>query len=411
MILRTWNCQFLPVVALLSCLTFDLSAGLFAADIDFRPGDVIGPHNWQKVEGMVGENLLNRIKAGYTFKIKEATHVLPPKEYREATKKYSRYVKLGSNGELLNYVAGLPFPDFNPNDSQGGLKLAWNFYWRWLGDDNKTGGGTEQGKIIRYAIERDGSERRADVLHHTIKTRGRVSLETRPTIPGYEHIDWMQLRADEYPRDTAGTTTLEIRYADANRDDDLYVYVPSIRRVRRVPPIQRCATIAPSEFTFDDINNFNGKITDFNYRVLGKRKMLTNFSQEKILYPREKGDYLPLEESWEVADAYVLEITPKNPDYCYPKKVIYIDPDNFEVFWTMMWDAKGKYWKELFGTRTVVELADGQKAQSVAAAVIVNVKNGRSTIVVPVRLYNQGYKPTLFTLATLQTVMRGGSIR
>ncbi|HZD39737.1 MAG TPA: DUF1329 domain-containing protein, partial [Terriglobales bacterium] len=366
--------------------------------------------NWRRVQGMVGENLLNRIKAGYSFKIKEPTRVRPPREYLEATKKYSSQVRLGRNGELLNYVAGLPFPDFDPNKRQAGLKLAWNFYWRWLGDDNKTGGGNEQQKIIRYVIEKDGSERRSEVLHHTIKSRGRVTLPPHPAIPGYEHIDWMQLRADEYPRDTAGTTTLEIRYADADREDDLYVYVPSIRRVRRAPPIRRCSTLAPSEFTFDDINNFNGKITNFNYRILGKTPMLANFSQEAIPYVREKGDYLPLQESWEVTDAYALEITPKDSDYCYPRKVIYIDPDNFEVFWTMMWDAKGKYWKELFGTRTVVELADGQRVQSVATAVIVNVKNGRSTVVVPVRRYNLGYKPTLFTLATLQAVMRGGSI-
>ena len=411
MILSKWLRRFLPALAFAICLISILSSEIFGAEVDPRPGDIIGPHNWQKVEGMVGENFLNRIKGGYKFKIKAPTRTRPPRDYLEATEKYSSQVRLGQNGELLNYVAGLPFPDFHLNEPQAGLKLAWNFYWRWVGDDSKTGGGTERGKIVRYTIEKDGSERRADVLHHAIKTRGRVSLETRPAIPGYENIDWMQLRADEYPRDTAGTTTLEIRYADADRDDDFYVYVPSIRRVRRVPPIQRCATIAPSEFTFDDINNFNGKISDFTYRVLGKKKMLANFSQEKIPYPRKKGDYLPAEESWQVADAYVLEITPKDPDYCYPRKVVYIDPDNFEAFWTMTWDARGKYWKEVFGPRTIVQLADGQRVQSVATAVIVNIKNGRSTLVVPVRVYNQGYKPTLFTLATLQSVMRGGSIR
>jgi hypothetical protein len=32
-----------------------------AADPDIKPGDTIGPQNWQRVQGMVGENLLNRI--------------------------------------------------------------------------------------------------------------------------------------------------------------------------------------------------------------------------------------------------------------------------------------------------------------------------------------------------------------
>jgi len=384
---------------------------LYAADSDLKPGDTVGAHNWHRVQGMVGENLLNRIKQGYTFKIKQPTITKPPSEYLAATEKYSGQVKLGRKGDLINYVAGLPFPNLSQSDPQAGLKLAWNYYWRWLGDDMKVGGGTEQGRIARFIIEKNGSERRADVLHHTIKTRGRTTLDPKPVLPGYEHIDWMQLRADEYPRDTSGTTTLEIRYADPDRADDLYVYVPSIRRVRRAPPIQRCTTIAPSEFTFDDINLFNGKITDFNYRILARNRFLANFSQERIPFYRKSGDYLPLKESWEIVDAYVLEITPKDPTYCYSKKIIPIEADNHEALWGMMWDQNGNYWKELIGFRKPVELPDGREVQSVASVFITNVQNGRSTVIDAVRTYNNGYQASLFTLATLQTVMRGGSIR
>jgi Protein of unknown function (DUF1329) len=382
-----------------------------ANDVDLKPGDTVGPHNWWKAQGMVGENLLNRIKQGYTFKIKEPKNVKPPKEYLEATEKYSGRVRLGGNGELLNYVAGLPFPHLDRYDSQAGLKLAWNFYWRWLGDDARDGGGTKTGKIIRDAIEKDGSERRADVIHHFIKTRGRVTLEPIPTLSGYEHIDWMQIRVDEYPRDTAGTTTLEIRYVDRNREDDLYIYVPSIRRVRRAPPIQRCGTLAPSEFNFDDIRSFNGKMTDFSYKFLGERQMLANFSQAQMPFNRKRGDYLALGEEWEIQRTYVLEIIPKDSNYCYPKKVLYIDKNYFDTIWTLVWDAQGNYWKEQFAFRTPVKLSDGQSILSIGTVVMVNVQNGRSTLVTSTRAYNQGYQPSLFTLATLQTVMRGGAIR
>ena len=73
-------------------------------------GETIGPQNWQKIQGMVGENLLSRIKAGYTIQIKASKVYQPLKEYVEATEKYSGKVSLGANGELLNYVAGQPFP-------------------------------------------------------------------------------------------------------------------------------------------------------------------------------------------------------------------------------------------------------------------------------------------------------------
>ena len=81
---------------------FSFSTLPVAAEVDLKPGDTIGPHNWQRVEGMVGENLLNRIKQGYTFKIKEPTRIEPLREYNEATEKYSSKVRLGPSGELLN---------------------------------------------------------------------------------------------------------------------------------------------------------------------------------------------------------------------------------------------------------------------------------------------------------------------
>jgi hypothetical protein len=220
----------------------------------------------------------------------------------------------------------------------------------------------------------------------------------------------MQLRVDSYPRDAAGTTTLEIRYDDPKKSDDLYIYIPSIRRIRRATTTQRCQTLAPSEFNLDDINSFNGKITDFNYKFLGEKKILANLSQEKLPFDRKSGDYLPLNEKWEVVDTYVLEVTPKDPNYCYPRKLLHLNKTTFDTHWTLIWDKKGDYWKEQFGNFTPVKLADGREVWSVGDVTIVNVQNGRSTIVTAVRAYNQGYPPSMFSLATLETIMRGGSI-
>jgi hypothetical protein len=401
------SCWFAILVSFL----LGLAATVHAADHDLKPGDTIGPNNWERVKGMVGQNLLNRIKGGYSFQIKESRPRKFPKEYLDATEKHAARVSLGANGELLNYVAGIPFPKLEFGDPQAGLTLAWNFARRWSGDDQKEGGGTATGKASSSNIEKDGSERRSEVIRHEIRTRGRVSLDPRPAIPGYEHIDWMVIRADEYPRDTSGTTTLETRYVDANREDDLFVYVPSIRRVRRAPTAQRCATLAPTEFNFDDINSFNGKVTNFTYKLLGRTRMLGNLSQREIPFVRKAGDYLPSREGWEVVDTYVLEITPKDPEYCYPKKLLYIDQLTHQAIWVMVHNAKGALWKEQFNLYTPVKLSDGQEFVSPAAPVVVNVQNGRSTVFTTTRAYNQGYQPTLFTLATLQTVMRGGSLR
>lgn len=393
---------------LIACLLAAPAAN--AADAELKPGDTIGPNNWQRIEGMVGENFLNRIKKGHSIQIKPPKLYQPLKEYAAATEKYSPNVRLGPNGELQGYVAGQPFPKLDLSDPQIGQKLAWNFFWRWLGDDYKTGGAVKGGKIIRAAIERDGAERRADLVSYFLFPRTRYMLDPKPVIPGYEHIDYMQLRVDSYPRDAAGTTTLEIRYADPKRADDLYIYIPSIRRIRRATTTQRCQTLAPSEFNLDDINSFNGKITDFNYKFLGEKKMLANLSQERLPFNRKSGDYLPLDEKWEVVDTYVLEITPKDSNYCYPRKLLHLNKMTFDTHWTLIWDKRGEYWKEQFGNFTPVKLPDGREAWSVADVVIVNVQNGRSTIVTATRAYNNAYPASMFSLATLESIMRGGSI-
>ena len=156
--MKSINSRFPLCTLMLGLFLLFLSEG-HAVEVDLKPGDTIGPQNWQRVQGMVGENVLNRIKQGYTFQIKEHKVYKPLKEYVEATDKCSSKVKLGPNGELLNYVAGQPFPKIDPNDAQVAQKLAWNFFWRWLGDDYKTGGATKEGKIIRYVLEKDGSAR------------------------------------------------------------------------------------------------------------------------------------------------------------------------------------------------------------------------------------------------------------
>lgn len=404
-----WN-SHLKICALLLCFFLSFSLGAHAAEVDLKPGDVIGPHNSEKVKGMVGDNLLDRIKQGYSFKIKEPTRYDVPREYLEATKKYSGRVRLGPEGELVNHVAGVPFPDFSPNDPQAGLKLAWNFYWRWRGDDYKAGGGTEVGKVVRHAIERDGSERRADFVSYFLFPRTRVTLDPKPVIPGYEHIDSIQLRIDQYPRDSSGTALLEIRYADPKRPDDLYLYIPTLRRIRRSTTTQRCQTLAPSEFNLDDINFFSGKITDFNYKFIGEKKALTNYAQEKVPYHRKNGDYLPLDESWEVQEVYVLEIMPKDPNYCSAKRVLWVNKVTWEPAWGMTWDRKGEYWKEMALFHFPAKLADGQVVWQEGTGYIVNVQNGRSSVLTTSRLYNQGYPHTLFTLDSMHRIMRGGAV-
>src|SRR5438477_9157999 len=57
--------------------------------------------------------------------------------YREATLKYGSRTKLTDDGALTGYVAGMPFPNIDPNDPQIALKIMWNYdYKPYVTDDD-----------------------------------------------------------------------------------------------------------------------------------------------------------------------------------------------------------------------------------------------------------------------------------
>ena len=73
--------------------------------------------SWEAAAGYLPEEILARVKLGeFSFSIQETTLISAPVSaaYIEATKQHAGQVKLGADGELRGYVAGLPFPVLDP---------------------------------------------------------------------------------------------------------------------------------------------------------------------------------------------------------------------------------------------------------------------------------------------------------
>jgi hypothetical protein len=104
-------------------------------------------------------------------------------------------------------------------------------------------------------------------------------------------------------------------------------------------------------------------------------------------------------------------LTAKDSRGCYPRRVVYLDTATFRIFWDQSFDTDRRPWKERWVFWAPVKLPDGQDVLTNTSSTIVNLKNGRSSIITTARTYNNGYQPSLFTLQTLQTVMRGGALR
>src|SRR5260370_31796644 len=101
-----------------------------------QPGDIITSSTASKVEHLVSPGNFLLVKQGMMMKITPTTHLDSPPPYKAATEKYSPQVSLGADGDLKNYVAGLPFPLVDANDPQAATKIMWNFEFRPLFTDD-----------------------------------------------------------------------------------------------------------------------------------------------------------------------------------------------------------------------------------------------------------------------------------
>src|SRR5256712_13707362 len=107
------------------------------ARADVAVGDKITDANIDKVKDLISPGLEWCIKHGFPLTSGETKRVEWPTAYKEATEKYSGQVKLRPDGlQLLNYVAGQPFPKVDPQDPQVAIKIMWNYEYKFNPTDD-----------------------------------------------------------------------------------------------------------------------------------------------------------------------------------------------------------------------------------------------------------------------------------
>ena len=100
-------------------------------------GTVIGPDNVASFLDVLDSDLAALISQEWlTVTVGQPLSFRPHEAYVSATEQFGSQTSLGSNpGELLNYVAGRPFPGVpSSEDGRAGEKLAWNMRYGYSGD-------------------------------------------------------------------------------------------------------------------------------------------------------------------------------------------------------------------------------------------------------------------------------------
>ena len=192
-------------------------------------------------------------------------------------------------------------------------------------------------------------------------------------IPNPRRMEKCSLGIVKKPHDAAGSALMTWRYLDPDKEDNSFGYSPAIRRVRRMSSGNRSDALWGSHFAVDDSGGFDGKVTAFSYKYLGKQEALlpildvdlarivrndrgeweTTSSIKPVIYGYQKkgwqgAAWAPTNLCWIKRWVYVLEMHSKDRYYNYGKQYLWISADTYSCAYKVIHDRPGDYWKTLF---------------------------------------------------------------
>ena len=202
------------------------------------------------------------VKRGVKIRVAENKPAPMPPPLREATEKYSAQVKLSEDGNyLIDHIAGIPFPNIDTNDERAGTKLVFNFETAVALDDLDL----RNFDCDTGAVGRDGGSVRVEkhfLIDHIRRLYfvGRLEVEPYPDMPNKDKVRYKEaLYPLIEPFDLKGVGFTLNRYLDPPRHDDTWLYLPILRRVRRLSSAQRSDALFGQDTDMDSYAGFAGK--------------------------------------------------------------------------------------------------------------------------------------------------------
>jgi hypothetical protein len=148
------------------------------------------------------------------------------------------------------------------------------------------------------------------------------------------------------PFDLKGVGFTYYRYLDPDRQDDSWLYLPQLRRVRRLSSAQRSDALFGQDTDQDSYGGYAGNIAWMEWRYIGERKLLAcvHGGHFPVRWGRDEADFT-FDDVWEERPVYVVEARSKLPQYAYGKRVIFVDKEGFFIPHSDIYDRAGELWK------------------------------------------------------------------
>ncbi len=234
---------------------------------------------------------------------------------------------------------------------------------------------------IMQAVEDrdDGDNRVADMKMVLIDKNGDQRTRTIRSFDKDKGEDNQRIMFFTAPADVKDTAFLTYDYDAYEKDDDQWLYLPALRKSKRIASSDKSGSFMGSDFSYSDMTRKNLDAYDF-----------------KILKQGEVRG----------SKVWMIESNPKTEEEIeetgYEKSVLFVRQDNFVVVRAIHWVKEGKRLKyldvsrleQIDGVWTVLEMSmTTKKGKTTLHKTVLNFDNVR---------YNQGLDEQMFTVRRLE---------
>lgn len=189
--------------------------------------------------------------------------------------------------------------------------------------------------------------------------------------------DNMRLVTFLSPSDVKGTKTLLIEHS--GKDDDMWIYLPALKKVRRLVSSNKKDSFVGTDFSYGDV--IGHRVEEWNHKILREEKV-------------------------DGKDCWVIEASPKTPKIAdntgYSKRVGWIDKESFIAVRGEMFDLSNQLLKK-FSAKNIQKVDEANNKWQPMVLEAENVQTNHKTILEFKNFKaNQGVGDELFTTRYLE---------
>ncbi|MBD3263853.1 MAG: outer membrane lipoprotein-sorting protein [Candidatus Omnitrophica bacterium] len=218
-------------------------------------------------------------------------------------------------------------------------------------------------------------------------TRKKSATRQRLIKGGEDGISYKDLVEVTYPTKVKGLAILTWTYEDPEKDQNVWLWVPSLKKVRKISASQDDDAFMGSDLTVEEVST--RRFEDEEYTLLGEKKF-EGYAFEHNGEVKYKGN-----------DCFVIECTPLKPHWYYAKRIVWVDKETGGGIFEEYYDKNGQLFKTLFREWVFMDV-EGKKYPTQLALECKDLRTGhRTDIFLDNIVYDRQINEQVFTVKSL----------